>query len=179
MPTFTTIANDAFNSYLNPMVKHLLLIRHAEAVLPSADRKDHERPLTQKGLSDASKLGKKLDEMEIRPDVIMCSTAVRAQETASRLAEQVFFDLQHIIYDRDIYEASVRTCLQRINNSDDKNNCLCIIGHNPTLSYLAEYLAGSEVGNLQPGGMVHLSFEIGSWSEASGGLAHVANVLQP
>jgi phosphohistidine phosphatase len=117
--------------------------------------------------------------MEIRPDVIMCSTAVRAQETASRLAEQVFYDLQHIIYDREIYEASVRTCLQRINNADDKNNCLCIIGHNPTLTYLAEYLSGSEVGNLEPAGMVHLSFETDRWAGASGGLARVENLVQP
>ncbi|MGB3180800.1 MAG: histidine phosphatase family protein [Cyclobacteriaceae bacterium] len=161
------------------MVKHLLLIRHAEAELPSADRKDKERPLTQKGLMDASRLGNKLDESDIRPDVILCSDAVRARETATRLAEQLFFDLQHIRYEQELYEASVRIYLQSVNQTDDKHNYLCIIGHNPTLSYLAEHLSGSEIGNMEPAGMVHLSFETESWAQISGGLGSVEAVSQP
>ncbi|MFA0964316.1 histidine phosphatase family protein [Roseivirga sp. BDSF3-8] len=161
------------------MVKHLLLIRHAEAELPSTDRKDHERPLSQKGLTDASRLGKKLDTADMRPDIILCSTARRAQETASRLAEQVFFDIQHINFMDELYEASVRTYLKVINEADDKHSSLCIIGHNPTLSYFAEYLIGDEVGNISPGGMVHINFETGTWAAVSGNTGHLVSVSHP
>src|SRR5690348_1369565 len=68
------------------MVLHLL--RHAHAGDPEAwQGPDDLRPLSKRGRRQAERLGAFLAEHEIRPDVIVSSPKLRAQQTADRVAE--------------------------------------------------------------------------------------------
>ena len=46
-----------------------------------------------------------------------------------------------------------------------------MVGHNPTLSYLAEYLTGAEIGGLWPGSAVYMTQEADTWEAFSQGTA--------
>ena len=63
-------------------MKKLLIMRHAKSCWKDSDLSDHERPLKKRGKNDAKKMGKLLKSKKIIPDVIICSTAERAKETA-------------------------------------------------------------------------------------------------
>ncbi len=149
------------------MVKNLFLIRHAESAEPSANQRDIERELTPKGYRDAPRVGRYLFEQQWLPDVILSSSAQRAVATAELLAEQLKFDTSKIKYSEDVYQASVRSLLNIIAEQKDMYNQIIVVGHNPVLTYLAEYLSGEEIGNMVACGVAHIQFEIESWAEVS------------
>jgi len=149
------------------MVKDLILVRHAEAAQVNASVKDIERELTAKGYRDAPRVGRYLHENAFFPDMILSSNALRAKSTAELLAEQLKYELNQISYDEELYNASVRMLLTAVNAAEASWNKILLVGHNPAISYLAEYLTGDEIGNMEPAAFVHVQFELDDWSAVS------------
>ena len=58
----------------------LLLLRHGDAAAAAAT--DADRPLTPRGRDEARRAGLLLKKLGVRPDVLLASPLVRAQETA-------------------------------------------------------------------------------------------------
>lgn len=148
-------------------MKSLYLIRHARAAEKNPGQLDIERPLNAIGLQNSSRMGRNFYEKDVLPDAIYCSPAERARTTASLIAEQINFDPGRIYFMQDIYEAPVRVLLQLVNQFDEKVQEAFIIGHNPGMSYLAEYITGESIGNMTTCGVVKVSIELSSWSEIS------------
>ncbi|WKN41993.1 phosphohistidine phosphatase SixA [Tunicatimonas pelagia] len=149
------------------MVKQLLLVRHGEAKDSQGQQADASRDLTARGYQDAVRVGNYLKEQGWQPDVIISSPAVRATATAQMVAEQLHYPAQQIDFRPGLYEASLRTFLAIINEQDNQLSRILAVGHNPTVSYLIEYLTGEEVGNVVPGGFALVEFAVESWSEVS------------
>ena len=59
----------------------LFILRHAKASRPDYPDDDYERPLTKGGAIDAAKVGKYLKRKKLRPDLVLCSGAVRTRAT--------------------------------------------------------------------------------------------------
>lgn len=161
------------------MVKHLILVRHAEAATAPPDQKDKDRPLTAQGYQDAARVGRYGREQHWSLDAILSSTALRAQTTAELIAEQLRFDLSGIAFREELYQASVRTMLQEINQQPDHCQQLMLVGHNPTISYLVEYLTGQGTLSMAPAGVVALTFDIEQWAMVSKQTATLAYALRP
>jgi len=149
------------------MVKQLLLVRHGEAKDSQDQQSDASRDLAARGYQDAVRVGHYLKEQGWQPDVMISSPAVRAAATAQMIAEQLHYPAQQIQLKSGLYEASLRTFLAIINEQHDQLNRILAVGHNPTISYLIEYLTGEEVGNVVPGGSALLEFTVEGWSEIS------------
>jgi len=160
-------------------MKNLFLVRHAKSDWSVSGQKDIDRELNGRGRSDAPKMGRKLYEMEAKPEIIISSPAARARFTAELISEQLKFDTDKIIYNEDLYEASVRTLLGAINGIEDRYSRVMIFGHNPGLTFLAEALTKKEIGNIPTCGIVHLEFAIGSWQEVSGGTGELKSFIYP
>lgn len=159
------------------MIKNLFLIRHAEAAESNANQRDKERDLTPKGYRDAPRVGRYLFEKQYHPDAILSSTAQRAVATTELLAEQLKFDVSKIIYLEELYQASVRSMFNLL--AEQKHDSIVIVGHNPVLSYLAEYLTGEEIGSMAPCGVAHIQFESDTWSAISKDNASLVSYLMP
>ncbi len=153
------------------MVKTLIFMRHAKSDWSIAGQKDFDRTLNNRGLGDAPRMGRRLLEIGVKPDLVLSSPALRAKTTAEYVSEQLGYDIDTIIYEEEIYESSVRSLLAIVNKLDDKYNSVIIFGHNPTHTYLAEYLTKEAIGNIPTAGAVCIEFELDSWklvSEATG-----------
>jgi phosphohistidine phosphatase len=161
------------------MLKTVIFMRHAKSDWSMAGQKDFDRPLNTRGFTDAPQMGRKLFEMGVKPDLIMSSPALRAKMTAEFVAEQLKYETDKIVFEEDMYESSTRTLLGFINNLDDQLHCVMLFGHNPTHSYLAEYLTKTEIGNIPTAGVVCVEFEIDSWKEISEGLGKMKWFLYP
>jgi len=161
------------------MSKTIYLIRHAQSSEATAGQKDIERELTSEGKRDVIHVGKYLMSISALPDIILSSNAMRAQQTADLIAEQLQFDTEKIDYDAEIYQASVRNLLFKINSLDDMDESVMLIGHNPALTYLAEYLTKEEVENLAPCGILQLAYPGLSWKEIGEGNCEVKNYYYP
>jgi phosphohistidine phosphatase len=161
------------------MTKHLYLVRHAEAVEKKSYQADKDRELTPSGVEQSIQIGAYFLRENIPIDMIFCSTAERARQTATFSSDTLKFDVSKILYEDELYDASVRTFFQFINKMDNSNQHVMCIGHNPTLSYLAEYLTKAEIGDIRPAGIVGMRFNILSWSEISEGIAELVYHVHP
>jgi phosphohistidine phosphatase len=151
------------------MGKTLIFMRHAKSDWSIAGQKDFDRTLNNRGLGDAPRMGRRLSEIGIKPDLVISSPAVRAKTTAEYVSEQLKYDIDKIVYDPEVYEASVRSLLVVVNNISDQYNCVIIFGHNPTHTYLAEYITKEAIGNIPTSGAVCIEFEFDSWKLISEG----------
>src|SRR5690606_33896289 len=99
------------------MIKQLFLMRHAEAVEKSHHHTDKDRELSSTGIQQSIKMGAYLASGNMQPEMIFCSPAERAKETAALVAERFKLSQQQIS-EADLYDASVRTFLDFINKLD-------------------------------------------------------------
>ena len=115
----------------------LVIVRHAKAQ-PSA-ASDRQRLLTDRGVSDAGAAGAWLAGAGIRPDRVLVSDAARARGTWDALAAGAAWDLSPD-FDGGLYVAGPDTALDLIREADDEVGTLVVVGHNPTMGYLAQML---------------------------------------
>lgn len=161
------------------MTKTLLLIRHAKSDWSVSGQKDFDRALNARGIMDAPRMGSKLHELGIKPDLVISSPARRTTSTAEYICEQIQYPIEKIDFQEDIYEASVRTLLKVVNGLHDKENIVILIGHNPGFSYLAEYLTGTVIGDVPTCGIVELEFNFDSWKLVSQNTATLKRYVYP
>jgi len=161
------------------MTKTLFLLRHAKASEKLSDQKDIERELDSIGLQNSTRMGINFSHKSIQFDMIMSSPAERARHTAALIAEQLKYNTAKIHLNDEIYEASIRTLLQVVNRLKDEWNMVLLVGHNPAITYLAEYLTGAEIGNMTTCGVVRIEFAIDSWEEVSEGLGELVSYEYP
>lgn len=60
----------------------LILMRHAETESGASYAEDSLRPLTEHGRNTQRRVGQNMCKLDIRPDIVLCSPRLRAQQTA-------------------------------------------------------------------------------------------------
>ncbi|UII23949.1 SixA phosphatase family protein [Fulvivirga ligni] len=161
------------------MSKTLFLIRHAKAMEKLSGQTDNERELDSVGLQNATRMGINLNHQSLQPDIIISSPANRAFTTASLIAEQIKYDTHRIHPNPEIYEASTRTLLQVINQFKNDWQNVVLVGHNPSVSYLAEYITKEEIGNVTTCGVVRIEFDFDDWAMVSEGTGDLISYEYP
>lgn len=144
-------------------MKKLYLIRHAKSDWSNSTLDDFDRPLNKRGKKNAPFMGRILRKKKISPDLIISSPAYRARETTKKIAKKVRY-LNDIIYNENIYEASLKTILEIVNYIDDEYDNVFLVGHNPALNMLAFYLIEFN-NNLPTSGIIEIEFDCDSWRE--------------
>ncbi|GAB3171928.1 SixA phosphatase family protein [Telluribacter humicola] len=150
------------------MKKTLYLVRHAHTEDRAPMFKDFERELTGRGVMDAARMGRHLAQQEITVNRIVTSSAVRAYQTAKVMAEQLHFDVDAIESWDNLYDGGPQAYLKAINATPEDCQWLMLCGHNPDISYFAEYLTRSDVGSMEKGSVAIFEFEDLNWAEVSG-----------
>ncbi|TAE36087.1 MAG: phosphohistidine phosphatase [Runella slithyformis] len=149
------------------MKRQLLIVRHAKAEDGFSLLNDFDRQLTASGIIDASRMGKFLFEQGFKPDYMVSSLAPRALYTAQLMAEQLGFDPTQIQSTRQLYDEGPKAYLNALGNVPADSQLALIFGHNPDISYFAEYLTQHHLGSMSKGAVVVVDFEDLSWSEIS------------
>ena len=125
-------------------MKTIYFIRHAKSSWEDPILSDFDRPLNDKGLADAPKMGKKLQELGIIPNVIISSPAIRAQETAEIIKKEIGF-FGEIIYNKKLYNATADEIVEVVHKLSHDLECVFIVGHNPGLNEIIHDLVGDFV----------------------------------
>jgi phosphohistidine phosphatase len=147
-------------------MKKLIIVRHAKSEW-KAGVSDFDRPLNESGVRVAPKMGQALIDLGVEPDYVVCSPSKRTNQTATLLLNGIY-DLKTINYQELIYNASFFELLQLINNDiPDNVNTLLIVGHNPGVSELIEYLSSANIGGMPTCSCVCITAGIDSWQLAS------------
>lgn len=147
-------------------MKTLLLIRHAKSSWKDETLTDKERPLNSRGKIDAPLMGEVLLRKQIEPDLILCSTAKRAYKTAKKIfVETLEYKKSDIHLTDDLYFTGVPFHMRIINTLANVKNTVAIVGHNPDLSNLTDYLANEPVEEMPTTGIYCLDFDVEKWED--------------
>jgi phosphohistidine phosphatase len=107
---------------------------------------DHERPLAERGRTDASVAGRRLAETGIVFDLALCSTSVRTRETW-KLAVHELPQRPRTSYEDRLYDTTPGDLLGLLNETPEEINNLLLVGHNPVVHALADALSGESEGD--------------------------------
>lgn len=149
-------------------MKTIVFIRHGKSDWDQAELTDFERPLNKRGLRDAPFMGNLLKSKGINPNIIISSPAVRAKTTAMLISEALDYPIQNIRYEKAIYEYGPNSVISIINSLEQSINTAIIVGHNPDLTHLVNFLCGEHFDNVPTCGTVCIDFEIQHWNEIPG-----------
>ena len=149
------------------MKKTLILVRHATAEEISYGVKDFDRRLIGKGMSESAVMGKWLSDNNISPGRFVTSPAARAYKTAEVVADQLKFNIDNIVTYTELYDNGAKGYLHAVNTTPDDIACLILFGHNPDITYFAEYLSRANIGSMKKAAMAIIEFENMSWAEVS------------
>lgn len=125
----------------------LLVIRHAKAEDHGHPGGDGERALVAKGFDQSARLGRFLKRIDRRPDVVLTSPLVRARQTAETLCEAAEMPgpvVQGWLACGMDPELAIR---ELVAFSDFER--VAIVGHEPDLSSLIEWLLGCSGGSVE------------------------------
>lgn len=150
-------------------MKELYLLRHAKSSRDYPELTDFERPINSRGRHDIPLMADVLKKREIQPDYILSSPTNRTLTTARFIAEAIEYPLKDIGVSEDIYEAWVEDivkALSRLLNAYDK---VLMVGHNPGLQLLGNWLDTFPEDNLPTCGLVGYDLKIDEWTELAEG----------
>ena len=126
---------------------------------------DQERPLNNRGRHDAPLMGQALKKRDIMPDLVVSSSAVRALSTAVLLTRELSYPHDKIRVEPSIYQATEETLLGIIRSLPDAAGSVLLVGHNPTMTEVANALSPTVFQELPTAAVVCLRFATERWAE--------------
>jgi phosphohistidine phosphatase len=117
-----------------------VLVRHAKSAYP-AGVPDHDRPLAGKGRRNAQAAGDWFVAEGPRPDLVICSDAVRARHTWE-IISAVLDPAPPLELTASLYEGDADDLLELLRGCSDSVRTVAVVGHEPTLSTTTLMLAG-------------------------------------
>lgn len=120
---------------------YLYIMRHAKSDWSGPQISDFDRPINKRGTRNAIRIGGWMNENNHIPQKIISSPALRAKETIELVAEQISkFNLEDLTYEDELYLAGFTQLIEFINTYKDKVKSLMLVGHNPGIENLVNYL---------------------------------------
>lgn len=169
-------------------MRELLIFRHAKSRWDEPDTAEHDRALAPRGIDAAGRMGRLIAERGWFPDLILCSTAVRARATLD-LAREAWPPAPAIEthYEAELYLAAPRQILEIIRRQPASPRRLLVVGHNPGLQSFVLRLTGQGPAALRraveeklpTAALVRFTLPIGTWPELGWGMAKLENVETP
>jgi phosphohistidine phosphatase len=162
--------------------KRLFLLRHAKSSWDDPQLADHDRPLAPRGRRAARAMAEHMRRERLAPEVVLCSSARRAQETVERMSAAL--GDASVVIEAELYSASASELLERLRQLPEATVSAMLVGHNPAMQELALRLVGpvsgraAIEGKYPTGGLAALSFE-GCWGELDVGAAELVSFVTP
>lgn len=160
-------------------MKKLLLIRHAKSDWSHEGMKDHDRPLSARGLRDAPRMAAQMAGRAFRPDKVISSSATRALQTVAYFMESWQYADSGLLINPQIYEAWGAHLPKIINELDDQWQQVVLVGHNPGFTDLANRYQEEPIPNIPTCGIVLIQGNVDRWVDFDFPAAQVKSFWYP
>jgi phosphohistidine phosphatase len=150
-------------------MKRLILVRHAKSSWSNSDISDKDRPLNERGIGAAAKIGAWLAVEGLQPDQVISSSATRCHETWDGISKALA-PVEDIQFNDFLYLASAEEMLSVLHTAT--HNTVMMLGHMPGLGDFARELRRDpaplhDMFNKYPTGAVTvLDFRVDDWADA-------------
>lgn len=160
------------------MRRTVLLLRHAKADREVWVGSDHDRPLTAEGRRAAKQVGAWLSAADLAPDLVLTSSAARAQGTAELAAGAGHWRCPNRATS-GLYQASPAELVEVLRGLEPEVERPLLVGHEPAWSHLAALLIGGGHLRLPTGAVAAVRFELPSWGELAPGEGELVLLVAP
>lgn len=147
-------------------MKKLSFVRHAKSSWDSKYPSDFEREINERGIQKTENLFHFLKAEGLIPEMILCSPAVRAMQTAHFLMSKLNFSKDILVFEPALYSGNHHDYINAIYAFDDSINHLMVVGHNPSISDVA-YSLSNEVAMMNTSEICHFEFDCTQWNQIS------------
>lgn len=143
----------------------VVVVRHAKSESLSGGS-DETRELTDAGRAQARELGKKLGELLREADTVFVSQAARANQTWEQMAEGAGVDADKVRVrtDKVIYSGDAMQIWEAV-RLESTGFTSVVIGHEPTISEVANLLLKEDVDSPVAAGMPTGSAVVVEWGK--------------
>ena len=154
-------------------MKTLLVLRHAKSDWDDLTIDDHERPLNERGIKAAARMGRLMRDLDMQPQHCICSTATRSRETARLAFEALGNDLP-VNYLDSLYTFGEGEDLEAaIAGHGGNAERLLVIAHNPAIQgFMLHTCDGGDVTGLgqmrmkyPTAGLSRVEYDMDSWTD--------------
>jgi len=162
----------------------LWLLRHAKSSWDDPEMEDVDRPLAARGARAADRMRDYLDAEAIRPELVLCSSALRTRETLGRILPGLGPELT-VRIEPSVYTFDADHLLELLRELPADVGSVMLIGHNPAMQELASDLAsdGERLDELRAGfptaALAELDVRVGSWDKLMPGSARLERFVVP
>lgn len=146
------------------MVKTIYLMRHGKSKRGPEYKNDFERPLTERGKTDAVLMGEVLRQQGMIPELIISSSAKRALKTAKRAGSALKYkqDIESLM---ELYLSGSQAYIEVLKRLDNGVKSVMLVGHNPDMEELVEILS-YDVVTMPTAAVVRIDVEMNNWTDA-------------
>jgi len=162
----------------------LWLLRHAKSSWDDPDMQDVDRPLAPRGARAAARMRDHIDAEGMRPELVLCSSALRTRETLARILPGLGPELT-VRIESSIYSFEADELLDRLRAIPADIDSVMLLGHNPAMQELASLLAadGDRLDELRKGfptaALAELDLSISSWADLASGSGRLVRFVVP
>jgi phosphohistidine phosphatase len=144
-------------------MKTVYIVRHGKAVPAHANIADADRLLTDTGVARTCKIAEYMNETKPVIDQIIASPAERAYATALIIADKLGIKTNKVVSDEKLFTGDESDVLEVIEALDESINSVMIVGHNPTITMVANRFASPKLESLPTTGVVSVHLETEKW----------------
>lgn len=165
------------------MRRKLLVLRHGKSDW-STGKQDFDRPLVERGRLGAQRMAAWMQAQHLVPVHIVSSSAARAAETAEAVCATIGLKLKDVRFDGRAYAAGVGELLAVLADSPKEAEAVMLVGHNPGLEELVQFLSEEPVaipadGKLLPTAALALLETDSEWAALGARCARLISVTRP
>lgn len=171
-------------------MKTLHLLRHAKSAWDDPALEDHDRPLNPRGQRAAATMAQHLAARKDGPpplDLILCSSALRAQETLRAILTAWGPAPPPVVIERALYLCGAATLLRRLRALEEETSAVLVVAHNPDLQELALSLASTGDpkdlyrlnDGLPTGALLTITLDVPDWPSLSWHKGHLVEYVTP
>jgi len=145
---------------------------------------DVDRPLAPRGARAAARMRDHIDAEGMRPELVLCSSALRTRETLARILPGLGPELT-VRIESSIYSFEADELLYRLRAIPADIGSVMLVGHNPAMQELASLLAadGDRLDELRKGfptaALAELDLSISSWADLASGSGRLVRFVVP
>jgi phosphohistidine phosphatase len=161
----------------------LWLLRHAKSSWDDDRLADADRPLAPRGERAADAMATYIAAASIRPELVLCSPALRARQTLEHV--RVSLGDPEVVIDAELYTFDAQPLLARVRSVPDGVASVMVVGHNSAIQDLAVTLArsGDRLADLHAkyptGALAELELDAPSWSGIGPGDGALTRFVTP
>lgn len=160
-------------------MRTLYLMRHAKSNWDASYVGDYERPLSVRGKKAARLIGKFLGRTAQIPTLIICSSAIRTQQTLEIASKEGGWGDVETVIENELYLTTKNSIMGRICSLSNEIESVMLLGHEPTTSVVAGSLIGGGSLRFPTGACARIDMNIDNWADIHPGSGTLQWLITP